>query len=235
MLQIEVDATSIRTFRFGASSQSFAPEIRKWQAKHKNARKPTHFICHLRVAGAIERGPAGRVLLDVLPLVALTPGARPPTESSHDVNQTRFFEKIQRGRGTRIHADGNRAWKAEAKKAGFQFSSVSHSRMQFVKKVPRKKLFTGTQLLDSFWKILKQFVVSNLRTRGKFDRRVDRRLLDQIKAFMYRHNAGHNLWKEQSWPKKSTLMTLQGKLKKKCCSMPGAQMLLIFSNKTKKQ
>ena len=97
---------------------------------------------------------------------------------------------------TNIHADGNRAWKVEAKKAGFRFSSVSHRRMQFVKKVPRKRLFTGTQLLDSFWKILKQFVVSNLRTRGKFDRRVDRRLLDQIKAFMYRHNAGHNLWKE---------------------------------------
>ena len=182
--------------RFGASSQSFAPEIRKWQAKHKNVCKPKHFIGHLRVTGAIERGPAGRVLLDVLPLVALTPGARPPTESSYDVNQTRFFEKIQRGRGTRIHADGNRAWKAEAKKAGFQFSCVSHSRMPFLKKVPKKRFFTGTQLLDRSWKILKQFVVSNLRTCGKFDHRVDRRLLDQIKAFMYRHNAGHNLWKE---------------------------------------
>jgi hypothetical protein len=85
---------------------------------------------------------------------------------------------------------------AAAKKAGLQFSCVSHSRMQFVKKAPRKRLFTGTQLLDSFWKILKQLVVSNLRTRGKLDRRVDRRLLDQIKAFMYRHNSGHNLWKE---------------------------------------
>ena len=31
---------------------------------------------------------------------------------------------------------------------------------------------------------------------GKLDRRVDRRLLDQIKASMYRHNSGHNLWKE---------------------------------------
>ena len=41
-----------------------------------------------------------------------------------------------------------------------------------------------------------KIVVSNLRTRGKLDRRVDQRLLNQIKAFMYRHNSGHNLWKE---------------------------------------
>ena len=99
--------------------------------------------------------------------------------------------------------------------------------MQFVKKVPRKRFFTGTQLLDSFWKILKQFVVSNLRTRGKLDRRVDRRLLDQIKAFMYyRHNSGHNLRKEtgKAGQKESTPKTLQGKLKKKCCSMTCGQM-----------
>ena len=41
-----------------------------------------------------------------------------------------------------------------------------------------------------------KIVVSNLRTRGKLDRRVDQRLLNKIKAFMYRHNSGHNLWKE---------------------------------------
>ena len=98
--------------------------------------------------------------------------------------------------------------------------------MQFVKKVPRKRLFTGTQLLDSFWKILKQFVVSNLRTRGKLDRRVDRRLLDQIKAFMYRHNSGHNLWKElgKLAKKSRRWTTCKGELKKKCCSMTGGQM-----------
>ena len=98
--------------------------------------------------------------------------------------------------------------------------------MQFVKKVPRKRLFTGTQLLDSFWKILKQLVVSNLRTRGKLDRRVDRRLLDQIKAFMYRHNSGHNLWKElgKLAKKSRRWTTCKGELKKKCFSMTGGQM-----------
>ena len=108
--------------------------------------------------------------------------------------------------------------------------------MQFVKKVPRKRLFTGTQLLDSFWKILKQFVSSNLRTRGKLDRRVDRRLLDQIKAFMYRHNSGHNLWKElgKLAKKSRRWTTCKGELKNEFCWMTGDQMWLNLSNRRKK-
>ena len=59
-------------------------------------------------------------------------------------------------------------------------------------------------------------VVSNWRTRGKLDRRVDQRLLNQIKAFMYRHNSGHNLWKElgKLAKKESTLNNLQGRVEK---------------------
>ena len=68
-----------------------------------------------------------------------------------------------------------------------------------------------------------KIVVSSLRTRGKLDRRVDQRLLNQIKAFMYRHNSGNNLWKELGMLAKKSRRwtTCKGELKNDLCWMTG--------------
>ena len=70
------DATSLRTFRIGSGSKAFKPEIEKWKKLHPNARKtPSYFLCHLRIAGCLERRETGKVLLKDLPLVALAPAS----------------------------------------------------------------------------------------------------------------------------------------------------------------
>ena len=93
--QVEVDATSLRTFRIGPGSKAFRAEIEKWKKLHPSARKrPSYFLCHLRIAGCLERREDGRVLLKDLPLVALAPGSRPPTESVQDVQHTGFFQAV---------------------------------------------------------------------------------------------------------------------------------------------
>jgi hypothetical protein len=68
--------------------------------------------------------------------------------------------------------------------------------MQFTKPVPSKKLLTGTQKLDEFWKLLKKFVAPQLRIRDPKDRRVAKQLLDTVKSFMFRHNCGCQLWSQ---------------------------------------
>ena len=62
------------------------------------------------------------------------------------------------------------------------------------------------------------------------------RLLDKIKAFMYRHNSGHNLWKElgKLAKKSRRWTTCKGELKNEFCWMTGDQMWLNLSNRRKK-
>ena len=129
-----------------------------------------------------------------LPLVALAPGSRPPTESVQDVQHTGFFQAVVKNAHTRMHADGNRAWRSQARLHKLKFSSVSHSKMQFTKKVGSQRLLTGTQKLDGFWKVLKKFVPTQIRTRDLRDRRICKQVLEHVKSFMWRHNAGVNLW-----------------------------------------
>ena len=190
-----MDATSLRTFRIGSGSKAFEPEIEKWKKLHPNARKtPSYFLCHLRIAGCLERRENGKVLLKDLPLVALAPGSRPPTESVQDVQHTGFFQAVVKNAHTRMHADGNRAWRSQARLHKLKFSSVSHSKMQFTKKVGSQRLLTGAQKLDGFWKLLKKFVPTQIRTRDLRDRRICKQVLEHVKSFMWRHNAGVNLW-----------------------------------------
>ena len=190
-----MDATSLRTFRIGSGSKAFKQEIEKWKKVHPNARKtPSYFLCHLRIAGCLERRENGKVLLKDLPLVALAPGSRPPTESVQDVQHTGFFQAVVKNAHTRMHADGNRAWRSQARLHKLKFSSVSHSKMQFTKKVGCQRLLTGTQKLDGFWKLLKKFVPTQIRTRDLRDRRICKQVLEHVKSFMWRHDAGVNLW-----------------------------------------
>ena len=156
--EVEVDATSLRTFRIGASSKAFQPEIQTWKEKHRGKRAPKYFLCHVRIAGCIERGDHGKVLLCDLPIIPLAPGSRPPTESLQDVRHSGFFDRLVKSSATRVHADGNRAWKSEAQRRKFCFSSVAHVKMQFTKRVYRKQLLSGTQKMDGFWKLLKRYV-----------------------------------------------------------------------------
>ena len=82
-----------------------------------------------------------------------------------------------------------------------------------------------------------KIAVSNLRTRGKLDRRVDQRLLNQIKAFMYRHNSGHNLWKElgKLAKKSRRWTTCKGELKNELCwNRLVEPMWLNLANRRKK-
>ena len=71
-------------------------------------------------------------------------------------------------------------------KQGFQFSAATHVRMQFTRHFRSKKLVTGTQKLDGFWKLLKKFVAPQLRTRDPENRRVAKHVLDTVKSFMFR-------------------------------------------------
>ena len=57
------------------------------------------------------------------------------------------------------------AWKSEAQRNKFRFSAVAHVKMQFTKRVYRKKLLTGTQKIDGFWKLLKRYGAPQIRTR----------------------------------------------------------------------
>ena len=161
---------------------AFKPEIEKWKKLTPNARKtPSYFLCHLRIAGCLERRENGKVLLKDLPLVALAPGSRPPTESVQDVQHTGFFQAVVKNAHTRMHADGNRAWRSQARLHKLKFSSVSHSKMQFTKKVGTQRLLTGTQKLDGFWKLLKKFVPTQIRTRDLRDRRICKQVLEHEK------------------------------------------------------
>ena len=197
-VKVEVDATALGTFRIGQAFQAFQEEIAQWRQKHPGKKRPIYFLCHLRIAGCLERGADGKVILKELPLVLLAPGSRPPTESLKDVQHTGFFQfqRLVKSKKTRVHADGNKAWKSQALKQGFQFSAVSHVRMQFTKRVRSKKLLTGTQKLDGFWKLLKKFVAPRFRTRDPKDRRVAKHLLDTVRSFMFRHNCGCQLWSQ---------------------------------------
>ena len=71
---IEVDASALRCFRVGRNSQAWAPEIRRWLKEHPFAKKPRYFVGHLRVAGALERGEHGRLMMRALPVRLLSPG-----------------------------------------------------------------------------------------------------------------------------------------------------------------
>ena len=75
------------------------------------------------------------------------------TESVQDVQHTGFFQAVVKNAQTRVHADGNRAWRSQARVHKLKFSSVAHSKMQFTKRVGSKRLLTGTQKLDGFWKL----------------------------------------------------------------------------------
>ena len=187
-LTVEVDATALGTFRIGQASKAFQEEIAQWTQKHPGKKRPIYFLCHLRIAGCLECGAEGKVILKELPLVFLAPGSRPHWFFS---SSSAWWNPKER-----VHADGNKAWKSQALKQGFQFSAVSHVRMQFTKRVRSKKLLTGTQKLDGCWKLLKKFVAPRFRTRDPKDRRVAKHLLDTVRSFMFRHNCGYQLWSQ---------------------------------------
>ena len=56
--------------------------------------------CHLRIAGCLERGAEGNVILKELLLVLLAPGCRPPTESLKDVQHAGFFQRLVKSKKT---------------------------------------------------------------------------------------------------------------------------------------
>ena len=56
--------------------------------------------CHLRIAGCLERGAEGNVILKELLLVLLAPGSRPPTESLKDVQHAGFFQRLVKSKKT---------------------------------------------------------------------------------------------------------------------------------------
>ena len=161
----------------------------------------------VRIAGLIERGREhSKCLVAPLPIILLSPGARPPTESSLDVAECDLIRKIRK-RGTILFADGAKSWRKAAESSGLHFESVNHSLLQFAKSVtlpdgvravgPQKKskqITAGTQTLDRAWQDLKKYVPSELHAKDHKANTVNGDLWEYIYSWQWRRNCGMDLW-----------------------------------------
>ena len=112
-------------------SRNFSAPINLWRVGHPR-RKPKYLLYYWRFAGALERGNGGRFLISELPRVLVAPGGRPPTERNYDVVQSRLLNRTCPG--TKIYADGNKAWPAQCKILPRKCFQVKHCKMQFLKR-----------------------------------------------------------------------------------------------------
>ena len=94
------------------------------------------------------------------PDVLVPPSSGPPQESARDlqVSQLLSFVKPE----SFLFADGAKAFRKAAKDQRLTFLEVSHSRMQYAKKVTHRKpdqaKTCGTQVADVNWEHLKKFI-----------------------------------------------------------------------------
>ena len=114
------------------------------------------------------------------------------TEIYRDVRDSGFFDRFRPG--STVHADGNRAWKSEARRRSIKFASVAHNKMQFTKRHSKTRL-TRTQALDKVWSHLKRSVPKSLCSRSKSDRRFNPRMEQYVYSYMWRFN-NRNWWKQ---------------------------------------
>ena len=195
--RIECDATSIRKMYIKNNCPEWSSHIADWRRKHAGESLPQYFIAYVRVGGLIERGGRdGRVLVTPLPVILLSPGARPPTESSLDVSELDLVNSIV-NRNSILFGDGARAWKKAAEDAGLPYASVNHSLLEFSRQVHglnQKPVTAGTQTLDRAWQDLKKYVPSEITAKDPKTKKVNPALWDWIYSWMWRRNCKGDVW-----------------------------------------
>ena len=145
-----------------------------------------YLLLHLRVAGILERGEEGRLILKELPHRLVSPGARPTPESNEDVTSSLLLERTHHA--AEIHADGARAWKSHANKLKRKFAQVQHNRVEFAAKPSGKTEKTSqTQCLDRLWGRLKSYIPKEIRNKNKAGG-VNDTLRQYLRSFVWRHN-----------------------------------------------
>eukprot|EP00438_Fugacium_kawagutii_P035171 Skav226721 [mRNA] locus=scaffold3813:50419:51912:+ [translate_table: standard] len=98
------------------------------------------------------------------------PGARPPTESKHQVIASGFLKQVNRKKGkTCCFFDGNKAWASECRRLDIMFRQVSHQDHEYAKRVAATPVqlsnWGGTQAMDRWWLSLKKFIPPSLNRK----------------------------------------------------------------------
>lgn len=132
------------------------------------------------------------VVAEVLPV-----GVRPPTESLLEVRLSKLLDCVVKKKST-VFADGNSAWRTEARRLGLRHVEVCHQRKEFVRKDRKKKgqtgsCMAGTQKLDRCWQALKKFVPQSFpRKLGKAEAsRLHPAMPLFVEQFMWRKSVGN--------------------------------------------
>ena len=186
---VEIDEHGVRSFHVSKNN----PNFQKYVTEKLLQKNYPYYLNYVRVAGIRVRG-GGKVHLAMLPPVLLPPRSKPPPISNAELLSSRLLKRCA-AKSTLIHSDGAQAYPAVIKKffPRLKTSSVSHSNMEFVKKIAPVKLrgrmsssMTGTQAIDSTWTTLDDTIPKELHTKANHN--LNPRVVDYIYCWLYRVN-----------------------------------------------
>ena len=106
---------------YSAHNPHFVRHVAEWKAAHPRRQVPKYFLCHVRCAGALERGSEGRCLLSPLPPKLVEEGARPVVESVQDVLTSSLLSSQ-----ARVFSVGARSWARCCADVGLEHAAVKH-------------------------------------------------------------------------------------------------------------
>ena len=144
-----------------------------------------------------QRGQDGKILIMPLPCKLLSPGSRPPTESSLDVSESNLLSQVRAARNTIMFADGNRAWRRAATQANLEFYQVKHCLLEFSRVVTAQNgqtIKAGTQCLDGSWSHMKRFIPNSITTKDAATALLNGDIWDYVYQWQWRFNNRDRLW-----------------------------------------
>ena len=213
---LECDGTCVKKFYVHVNSGRFSDATEKFQSKNPG-NSPDRLLIYHRVAGILERGGNGRLILASLPLEPVRPDGGPPTESKNDIQVSKLLERVC-GRKAFMHSDGNIAWQSECRSRKIAQASVVHSKMEFARKLtpeenrkskaawksrpmktskvqknvngkaPRGVNICGTQSIDSTWRYLKRYMPGSLPALTADKSRLNPKVWQYMFSFQFRRN-----------------------------------------------
>ena len=182
---LELDGHGLRSFHVSPRNAKF----HKYCSKKLLKSKHKYFLTYIRVLGLRKRG-GGRLFIHMLPPVCLPPKSKPPPESEAEVMQSGLLKRAKKGSAV-VHSDGALGIKSALEKTKrVKHRSVAHKNMEFVRRIkPAIKggsSLSGTQAIDSTWKVLNKFVPSELNT--KKDHEMHPLITEYVWSWAYRLN-----------------------------------------------